>query len=143
MNKYLLLATLLVSSTSFAGSVTSTYVYEGQPGYSYGGQLLGPGFAPGLATASDANPGTNIANPGRRRVAGAAIIMQSEGLIHEDSIPYYALNKEPYYNEPENSIFVGTITPIPYDAHALPEPALEKHTIIEQTTTTETNIIKE
>ena len=138
MKKYLLLTSLLVPAICFAHGVGYNQYYEGQPTYSYG-QLVGPGIAPGLANA-DANPGFNIANPGRRRVAGAAIIMQSEGMINEDSIPYYALNKEPY-EKPENSIFVGTVEPIPAGDYILPEPTAEKHGIIEQTTV-QTDIVK-
>ena len=49
---------------------------------------------------------TGSANPDRRRVAGSALILKSEGKIDDASIPANAIN-QPDASVPENKIFDG------------------------------------
>jgi hypothetical protein len=48
------------------------------------------------------------ANPDRRRVAGAALIMESDGTINEPSIPFNAI-KPTSASVPQNTIIDGTL----------------------------------
>lgn len=97
MNKFklLLCIALLVPTVSFADEWWPSWLWFG-----------GATTAPGLADA-DANPGFNKANPDRRRVAGSALILESDGTINEPSIPADAINKTDV-SPPQNAIFKGT-----------------------------------
>lgn len=52
--------------------------------------------------------GNTGANPDRRRVAASALIMESEGLINEPSIPFNAI-KPTSASVPQNTIIDGTL----------------------------------
>jgi hypothetical protein len=59
------------------------------------------------AAALASTGGTTSANPERRRVAGAALIMEAEGLINEPSIPMNTI-KPTAASVPQNTIMEGT-----------------------------------
>jgi hypothetical protein len=136
--KLLLCMALLVPTVSFAGGWWPSWLWFG-----------GAATAPGLAN-SDANPGFNNANPDRRRVAGSALILESDGTINEPSIPNNAINKTDV-SPPQNAIFKGTdpVEPIAtsknieesshqntifdgkVDAQPIPEPKVDNKYIVE------------
>jgi hypothetical protein len=62
------------------------------------------GTSGAVISNADANPGFNKANPDRRRVAGSAMILKTDGSISEKSIPSI---DEPTVELPSNRIYDG------------------------------------
>lgn len=108
--KFLLCAMLIVPSVSFADFWSWTGL---------GGEPLATVVgAPELASEG------GTANPDRRRVAGSAILLKTEGAVVDGSIP--SLAPAPIQDpEKMNKIFDGNV-----QTQSIPEPPVEKQPIV-------------